>query len=336
MTRVIWRANRSIWRIRGVRPASRPSRAARRSGRVSVPVARGHDDAGALPPATKVPENAIERRSPSGASAATGSGDFSTGTDSPVSAASSICRLRARIRRRSAGTRSPASSRTRSPGTIASAGIDPRRPSRITEAAGSIMVADRVQRLLGPALLDEADDGVDDDHGQDDQRIDPMAEQCRDRRPSRGGRRSADCGSGASSRTTPGGTRPGPGGWGRVRRDAPGLGGGEAVGAPGERGHGLRRRHGVPCRLVRRRRAMHDLPRSRQLRRSKTAGACAPFRYSRRVRKRYLRAAVCRKDANAGSRRALDLPRRGGAPVRSGPVSVALFSPAGRGIRCSA
>lgn len=42
------------------------------------------------PAVTSVPENAIERRSPSGVSAATGSSDFSTGTDSPVRAASWI------------------------------------------------------------------------------------------------------------------------------------------------------------------------------------------------------------------------------------------------------
>ena len=92
-----------------------------------------------LPTATKVPENAIAVRSLSRASGETGLADFPTGTDSPVSAASSIRRLRVRTRRKSAGTRSPGSSCTRSPGTMSSAATTFRRPLRMTEARGSII-----------------------------------------------------------------------------------------------------------------------------------------------------------------------------------------------------
>lgn len=49
---------------------------------------------------------------------------FSTGTDSPVSAASSIFIEADSITRASAGTVSPASRMTMSPGTISVAGID--------------------------------------------------------------------------------------------------------------------------------------------------------------------------------------------------------------------
>ena len=57
---------------------------------------------------------------------------FSTGTDSPVSADSSIERLAATISRPSAGTRSPASSSTTSPGTRSSVITSTMSPSRRT------------------------------------------------------------------------------------------------------------------------------------------------------------------------------------------------------------
>ena len=57
---------------------------------------------------------------------------FSTGTLSPVSAASSILRLADIVRRISAGTESPASSTTRSPGTSSLLLIVSCLPSRMT------------------------------------------------------------------------------------------------------------------------------------------------------------------------------------------------------------
>jgi hypothetical protein len=75
-------------------------------------------------------------RSPTGASSATGRTDFSTGTDSPVSTASSMRRDRTSISRRSAGTLSPDCKSTTSPGTSCSAGTVMRRPSRSTAAEG--------------------------------------------------------------------------------------------------------------------------------------------------------------------------------------------------------
>ena len=68
---------------------------------------------------------------------AIGSVCFSTGTDSPVSAASSICRLTASTSRASAGTRSPARRRITSPGTSSRAGISISSPSRSTVAVGA-------------------------------------------------------------------------------------------------------------------------------------------------------------------------------------------------------
>ena len=93
----------------------------------------------AVPCVTSVPDHSIDLRSPSGAAAATGSGVFSTATDSPVSIASCAASPRASISRRSAGTLSPASSSTMSPGTRLAPSTDWRCPSRRTAARGASM-----------------------------------------------------------------------------------------------------------------------------------------------------------------------------------------------------
>ena len=62
---------------------------------------------------------------------------LSTGSDSPVSAASWTRRFTASISRRSAGTTFPASSATTSPGTSSTAGISTTRPSRYTRTVGT-------------------------------------------------------------------------------------------------------------------------------------------------------------------------------------------------------
>ena len=41
---------------------------------------------------------------------------------------------------------------------------------------GGKHVADRIQRLLGPAFLDEPEQPVENDHGEDDRRVDPQAQ----------------------------------------------------------------------------------------------------------------------------------------------------------------
>ena len=61
---------------------------------------------------------------------------FSTGTDSPVNAASSIFKLFASNKRKSAGTTSPASNKTMSPGTNSSLLTVMTCPSRRTFAFG--------------------------------------------------------------------------------------------------------------------------------------------------------------------------------------------------------
>src|SRR5690606_17509211 len=77
-------------------------------------------------------------RSPRGTSArGRRSADLLTGTDSPVSADSSTYKLSARIRRTSAGMRSPLSRATMSPGTRSAAGIRSHTPPRSTRAVGA-------------------------------------------------------------------------------------------------------------------------------------------------------------------------------------------------------
>ena len=98
------------------RNASAPSSAATRPSSVRAPVATTRP--AARPCVTSVPLNAMFERSPSGRSpAGSAACIFSTVTDSPVRADSSTRSRATSCRRRSAGTRLPASSSTTSPGT---------------------------------------------------------------------------------------------------------------------------------------------------------------------------------------------------------------------------
>ncbi len=84
----------------------------------------------------------MQVRSPSGTSSpGTGAGDLPTGRLSPVSAASSISMVAARLTRPSAGIRLPASTSTMSPGTSSSASISTAWPSRRTRAIVFIICA---------------------------------------------------------------------------------------------------------------------------------------------------------------------------------------------------
>ena len=94
----------------------------------------------ARPDTTMVPEKAMLSRSPTVDFSVTGSVVFSAGTDSPVSAASSVRRFFASARRRSAGTLSPDSSSTTSPGTSSSAGIMRVSPPRVVLASAESML----------------------------------------------------------------------------------------------------------------------------------------------------------------------------------------------------
>ena len=76
-------------------------------------------------------------RSPIGTRSGMASIRFSEGTDSPVSAASSIFRFTASVRRMSAGTESPVSSTTTSPGTSCRDSITCISPSRTTLQCGA-------------------------------------------------------------------------------------------------------------------------------------------------------------------------------------------------------
>ncbi len=81
---------------------------------------------------------AVLWRSPKAASPSSTEAAFLvTGSDSPVRAASSICRLAVSSRRTSAGTKLPASRKTMSPGTSSRAGTLMRCPSRRMAASGA-------------------------------------------------------------------------------------------------------------------------------------------------------------------------------------------------------
>ena len=145
-----------------------------RPSSVSLPVATTTPVA--RPDTTIVPENAMLSRSPTVALAGTGSVFFSAGTDSPVSAASSVRRFFASMSRRSAGILSPELEQH----DVARNELFGRKHARLAAAHGPRLggkhVADRIQRLLRPALLDEAEQRVEDDHGEDDRRVEPQAQ----------------------------------------------------------------------------------------------------------------------------------------------------------------
>ena len=82
----------------------------------------------------------MHSRSPTVALVATASVLLSAGTDSPVSAASSVRRFFASMRRRSAGILSPDSRSTMSPGTSCSAGIMRVSPPRSVRASADSML----------------------------------------------------------------------------------------------------------------------------------------------------------------------------------------------------
>jgi len=101
----------------------------------SVPMPVATTTPSPRPRVTIVPDQAMLTRSPSGMSASSSVRvTFSTGCDSPVSAASSTCSPNASASRRSAGTTPPASSNTKSPGTSSVATTVAIRPSRRTVA----------------------------------------------------------------------------------------------------------------------------------------------------------------------------------------------------------
>ena len=141
------------------------------------------------PRVTEVFMYAMQVRSPSGTSSpGTGSIDLPTGRLSPVSAASSISRVAARLTRPSAGIRLPASTSTTSPGTSSSASISTAWPSRRTRAIVFIICDERLDALLGLGLLAQADHGVEDGQpGQDDGGAGLSGDDLVDRRPRPGG-----------------------------------------------------------------------------------------------------------------------------------------------------
>ena len=118
----------------------------------------------------------MHSRSPTVALSETGSVFFSAGTNSPVSAASSVRRFFASMSRRSAGTLSPELEQHDVPRNK----LIRREHAGLAAAHGPGLggkhVADRIQRLLGPALLDEPEEPVENDDGEDDRRVDPQTQ----------------------------------------------------------------------------------------------------------------------------------------------------------------
>src|SRR5215472_11101361 len=127
------------------------------------------------PDETKVPENAMPFRSPTVAFSATALIVLSIGTDSPVSAASSVRRFLTSTRRRSAGMRSPDSSSTTSPGTSSSAGIKRVSRRRIVLASAESML--RIESCFFRfAFLEKPEQGVDDHDPEDDRSVEPQTD----------------------------------------------------------------------------------------------------------------------------------------------------------------
>ena len=118
----------------------------------------------------------MHSRSPTVALPETASVFFSAGTDSPVSAASSVRRFFASTSRKSAGILSPELEQHDVPGNELFGGKHARLAAAHGPRLGGKHVADRIQRLLGPALLDEPEQPVENDHGEDDRRVDPQAQ----------------------------------------------------------------------------------------------------------------------------------------------------------------
>src|SRR6516162_8458122 len=127
------------------------------------------------PDTTMVPENAMHSRSPTVALVETASVFLSAGTDSPVSAASSVRRFFASARRRSAGILSP-DSRSTVPRNELFCGNHARLAAAQGAGLGGQHIPDRLQCLLGLAFLNEAKQRVEDDHAEYDRRIDPQVE----------------------------------------------------------------------------------------------------------------------------------------------------------------
>ena len=115
-------------------------------------------------------------RSPTVEFAATGSVVLSAGTDSPVSAASSVRRFFTSVRRRSAGTLSPDSSSTTSPGTSSSAGMRRVSPPRMVRASAESML--RIESSAFSALPSwmKPSNALRMHDAEDDRRIEPQAE----------------------------------------------------------------------------------------------------------------------------------------------------------------
>ena len=106
----------------------------------------------------------VPRRQPSPASRC-------TGTDSPVSADSSKPARVRLVRRRSAGTMSPASSRTRSPRTRSAAGTIRSAPSRTTRAVGAASSSSAAIAASARTSWTTPMSGVDHDHQGDDRGV---------------------------------------------------------------------------------------------------------------------------------------------------------------------
>ena len=131
--------NEASLRLMGVSSSSSPSSMPAMCP-TSVPMPVATTMPAPRPAVTMAVANAMFDRSPSGAPGrTTAEASFSTGTDSPVSAASCMRSPAASTSRRSAGAMLPSPSCTRSPGTRSRAGTTISMPSRTTRASGALI-----------------------------------------------------------------------------------------------------------------------------------------------------------------------------------------------------
>ena len=125
----------------------------------------------AVPDRTTVPMKAQDGSSMGDSGEETGSCCFVAGRDSPVKTASSQVSSSQASRRRSAGTTSPTESSTTSPGTSCVTSMRPGAPPRTTVVRVADLLVQRLDGLLRPVLVEEAEPhGQRDDHHDDDGR----------------------------------------------------------------------------------------------------------------------------------------------------------------------
>ncbi len=116
----------------------------------------------------------MQLRSPTVAPAETGSVNLSAGIDSPVSAASSDAQILHVDQAQVGGNSVPRFEDHDVAGNQFVSGNQPGFSAAYCASLGREHVADRIERFLRPALLDEAEQGVENDHRHNDRGVEPQ------------------------------------------------------------------------------------------------------------------------------------------------------------------